>query len=63
MLYGEVLTGIAVAGLEPFAGFLHSDRSGKPSLALDLIEEFRQFTVDRLVLKLFMRKTLKEGKV
>ncbi|MHA1405335.1 MAG: CRISPR-associated endonuclease Cas1 [Candidatus Helarchaeota archaeon] len=58
MLYGEILIGIATAGLEPFAGFLHSDRSGKPSLALDLIEEFRQITIDRLVLRLFTRKQL-----
>jgi CRISPR-associated protein Cas1 len=35
------------AGLEPFAGFLHVDRSGKPSLVLDLMEEFRQPVVDR----------------
>lgn len=35
------------AGLEPFAGFLHTDRSGKPSLALDLMEELRQPIVDR----------------
>jgi CRISP-associated protein Cas1 len=37
------------AGLEPFAGFLHVDRPGKPSLVLDLIEEFRQPVVDRAV--------------
>ena len=35
------------AGLEPFAGFLHVERSGKPSLVLDLMEEFRQPVVDR----------------
>lgn len=35
------------AGLEPFAGLLHTDRPGKPALALDLIEEFRQPVVDR----------------
>jgi CRISPR-associated protein Cas1 len=58
ILYGQVLIGIATAGLEPFAGFLHSDRSGKPSLALDLIEEFRQAIVDVVVLKLFVRKML-----
>ena len=39
----------ANAGLEPFAGFLHTDRSGKPSLALDLMEEFRQPVVDRAI--------------
>jgi CRISPR-associated protein Cas1 len=38
------------AGLEPFAGFLHVDRPGKPSLVLDLIEEFRQPVVDRAVI-------------
>ncbi len=38
------------AGLEPFAGFLHVDRSGKPSLVLDLMEEFRQPVVDRAIL-------------
>lgn len=38
------------AGLEPFAGLLHVDRSGKPSLVLDLVEEFRQPVVDRAVL-------------
>lgn len=37
------------AGLEPFAGFLHVDRSGKPSLVLDLMEEFRQPVVDRAI--------------
>src|SRR5438093_1977470 len=36
--------------LEPFAGFLHVDRPGKPSLVLDLVEEFRQPVVDRAVL-------------
>lgn len=38
------------AGLEPFAGFLHVDRNGKPSLVLDLMEEFRQPVVDRPIL-------------
>lgn len=43
------------AGLEPFAGFLHTDRSGKPSLALDLVEEFRQPVVDRAVFGWLMK--------
>ena len=41
---------ILLAGLEPFAGFLHADRPGKPSLTLDLLEEFRQPVVDRVVI-------------
>jgi len=41
---------ILLAGLEPFAGFLHADRPGKPSLTLDLLEEFRQPVVDRVII-------------
>lgn len=52
ILYSVVWGAIATAGLEPFAGFLHVDRPGKPSLVLDLIEEFRQPIVDRTVISL-----------
>jgi len=38
-----------LACLDPFAGFLHVDRPGKPSLTLDFIEEFRPVIVDRTV--------------
>ncbi|MFQ3568777.1 MAG: CRISPR-associated endonuclease Cas1 [Aggregatilineales bacterium] len=55
MLYGEVERAIIMAGLDPYAGFLHADRPGKPSLVLDLIEEFRQIVVDRLVFGLIAR--------
>jgi len=50
ILYSHVWGAVMNAGLEPFAGFLHVDRSGKPSLVLDLVEEFRQPVVDRAVL-------------
>lgn len=49
ILYANVWGGVLNAGLEPFAGFLHVDRPGKPSLVLDLTEEFRQPVVDRVV--------------
>lgn len=39
-------------GLDPAVGFLHRDRPGRPSLALDLVEEFRHFIADRIVLSL-----------
>lgn len=39
-------------GLDPQVGFLHRDRPGRPSLALDLMEEFRAPVADRLVLSL-----------
>lgn len=50
ILYSTVWGSLVNAGLEPFAGFLHVDRPGKPSLVLDLIEEFRQPVVDRVVI-------------
>jgi CRISPR-associated protein Cas1 len=49
ILYSQVWGAVVSAGLEPFAGFLHVDRPGKPSLVLDLVEEFRQPVVDRTV--------------
>lgn len=50
ILYSQVWGAVINAGLEPFAGFLHVDRPGKPSLVLDLVEEFRQPVVDRSVI-------------
>src|SRR5579875_853800 len=50
ILYTQVWGAIMNAGLEPFAGFLHVDRPGKPSLVLDMVEEFRQPVVDRAVI-------------
>jgi CRISPR-associated protein Cas1 len=52
ILYSQVWTALTLAGLEPFGGFLHVDRPGKPSLVLDFIEEFRQPIVDRIVFAL-----------
>jgi len=52
ILYSQVWTALTLAGLEPFGGFLHVDRPGKPSLVLDFIEEFRQPVVDRTVIAL-----------
>lgn len=50
ILYNRVLSAATRAGLDPFAGYVHTDRPGKPSLVLDLIEEFRGPVVDRAVL-------------
>lgn len=50
ILYSTVWGAVLNAGLDPFAGFLHTDRPGKPSLVLDLVEEFRQPVVDRVVI-------------
>ncbi len=50
ILYSQVWGAVINAGLEPFAGFLHVDRPGKPSLVLDMVEEFRQPVIDRPVI-------------
>lgn len=50
MLQTQVWGALILAGLEPFAGFMHVDRPGKASLVLDMIEEFRQPVVDRIVI-------------
>lgn len=55
VLYGQVERALVLAGLDPYAGFLHADRPGKPSMVLDLIEEFRPLAVDRTVLAVFNR--------
>ncbi len=52
ILYAEVERALVLAGLDPYGGFIHVDRPGKPSLVLDLIEEFRAPVVDRTVLGL-----------
>jgi len=49
ILYGAVERALVLAGLDPYAGFAHVDRPGKPSLTLDFIEEFRAPVVDRTV--------------
>lgn len=46
-------------GLDAAVGFLHRDRPGRPSLALDLMEELRPFLVDRLVLSLVNRRQVR----
>jgi CRISPR-associated protein Cas1 len=66
ILYSQLWSAILLAGLEPFAGFMHVDRPGKPSLVLDLIEEFRQPVVDRTVIAMFSKGSkveLEEGKL
>jgi CRISPR-associated protein Cas1 len=48
-------------GLDPAAGFLHRDRPGRPSLALDLMEELRPVLADRLALSLVNRRQVRSG--
>lgn len=46
-------------GLDPQVGFLHADRPGRDSLAQDILEEFRAWWVDRMVLSLINRGQIK----
>ena len=59
MLAHDVRSACEVAGLDPAVGFFHRDRSGRPGLALDLMEEFRAVIADRVVLNLINRKQVK----
>ncbi len=63
-LYALLLSDCAAAaqgvGLDPQVGFLHALRSGKPALALDLMEEFRPVLADRLALTLINRRQVTE---
>ena len=52
LLEGEVWRGVHYAGLDPYGGFLHVDRPGKPSMVLDLMEEFRQQLIDKTIIGL-----------
>ncbi len=52
VLANHIMNCIFNAGLEPYLGFLHQSRPGKPSLVLDIMEEYRAWVVDRSVIKL-----------
>lgn len=52
LLVHDCRSALESIGLDPAVGFLHRDRPGRPSLALDLMEEFRPFLADRLALSL-----------
>ena len=61
LLAHDAASALCAAGLDPQVGFLHRDRPGRPSLALDLMEEFRPFLADRLALSLVNRRQI-EGR-
>jgi len=52
LLASEVWLAVEASGLDPFAGFLHADSPRRPALVMDILEEFRQPVVDRVVLRL-----------
>lgn len=58
MLAHDCRSALESVGLDPQCGFLHRDRPGRPSLALDLMEELRPVFSDRCVLTLINRRQL-----
>lgn len=58
VLAHDVASALESVGLDPAVGFLHRDRPGRPGLALDLMEEFRPYLVDRLALSLVNLKQI-----
>ncbi|HPF07445.1 MAG TPA: type I-C CRISPR-associated endonuclease Cas1c [Spirochaetota bacterium] len=56
LLVNELRSAMETTGLDPQVGFLHRIRPGRPSLALDLMEEFRAYIADRVVLNLINLK-------
>ncbi|MFH1977443.1 MAG: type I-C CRISPR-associated endonuclease Cas1c [Pseudomonadota bacterium] len=62
LLAHDIRSALETVGLDPAVGFLHRDRPGRPSLALDLMEEFRPFLADRLALSLInLRQVQNKG--
>jgi CRISP-associated protein Cas1 len=59
LLVHDIRSALESVGLDPQVGFLHRDRPGRPSLALDLMEEFRPVIADRLALSLINLVQLK----
>ncbi|MFT4136282.1 CRISPR-associated endonuclease Cas1 [Microbacterium sp.] len=59
MLLGECVAALVAAGMDPAIGLLHGPEDRRPSLALDLMEEFRPYVVDQVVLELTRRKSLR----
>lgn len=55
----DISAALQGVGLDPQVGFLHRDRPGRDSLAQDILEEFRAYIVDRLVLTLINRQQIK----
>jgi CRISPR-associated protein Cas1 len=61
LLVHDCRSALEGVGLDPYIGFLHADRPGRPGLALDLMEEFRSWLADRLVLSLINRQQIQSA--
>jgi CRISPR-associated protein Cas1 len=60
LLANDLHSVVATVGFDPYIGFLHSDRYGRASLALDLMEEFRSIIVDSVALTCLNKRILQQ---
>ena len=60
LICNDMASALETVGLDPYVGFFHTDRPGRMSLALDIMEEFRSIMVDRFVLTLINKRVMKE---
>ncbi|MGB4660050.1 MAG: type I-C CRISPR-associated endonuclease Cas1c [Mobilitalea sp.] len=58
LLAHDVASALETIGLDPYVGFMHTDRPGRISLALDMMEELRSIYADRFVLSLINKKEI-----
>jgi CRISPR-associated protein Cas1 len=58
LLRHDIQSAVNLIGFDPYLGYLHTQRYGRPSLALDLMEEFRPLVVDAVVLSAINRKAI-----
>jgi len=61
LLTKDCFAAVCTVGFDPYKGFFHRNRHGKPSLALDLLEEFRPVIADSVVLTLLNNEMLGRG--
>ena len=61
ILVKDCFAAVCTVGFDPYKGFFHANRHGKPSLALDLMEEFRPIIADSVVLTLINNEMLTPG--
>lgn len=61
LLTNMITSALETAGLDPYVGFLHTERPGRASLSLDLIEELRPVFADRFVLTLINKRMVAKG--
>ena len=58
LLTNSITSALETVGLDPYVGYMHTDRPGRVSLSLDLIEELRPVLADRFVLSLINKKII-----